>query len=154
MDIIATQKFLRLSPKKMRPIANIVKKLTAQEAIDVLPHIGKRAAEPLAKVIKTAMANAKERGADLSALIFKTIEIGQGPTLKRGQPVSRGRWHPIKKRTSHIRVVLTTEPRKVKVKGEKKVAPVVEKVEVKKVKPVSVVAKKAVKKTEVKKEDK
>lgn len=101
---IATQKFLRMSPRKLRLVVDAVKKMTPSEALVVLPFSGKRAAEPLSKVIKTAVANAVQGGANAETLVFAEIQIGQGPTLKRGRPVSRGQWHPIRKHMSHIRV--------------------------------------------------
>mgnify|MGYP001584749096 CR=1 FL=1 len=108
MDIIATQKFLIMSPKKLRVVAFEVRKMKPIQSIEVLPHIGKRAAEPLLKVIKSAIANAKVKGISETDLIFKEIQINEGPRLKRGRPVSRGMFHAYKKRMSHIRVVLTT----------------------------------------------
>jgi large subunit ribosomal protein L22 len=108
MDIKAEQKYLLLSPRKIRPVANLIKKLTPQAAVEKLPFVEKKASEPLIKVIKQAMANARNKGISESDLVFKEIQIGEGPRLKRGRPVSRGRWHPIKKRMSHIRVVLST----------------------------------------------
>lgn len=106
MEIKAEQKFLRMSPRKIRLVVDLIKKLKPVAAIGILPMIGKRAAEPVAKVIKQAVANAKEKGVDGADLIFKEIQVGEGPVLKRGRPVSKGRWHPIKKRMSHIRVIL------------------------------------------------
>lgn len=108
MEFKSEQKHLIISPRKVRPVADVVKKMTPLKAIDSLPFIKKRGSDLLAKVIKSAVANAVQKGIDASNLIFKEIQIGEGPRLKRGQPVSRGRWHPIKKRMSHIRVVLTT----------------------------------------------
>jgi large subunit ribosomal protein L22 len=108
MDIVQTQKFVRMSPRKLRLVADVVRELEPHRALDVLPHLGKRAATPIAKVIKTAIANAKQKGLSEGDLVFKEIQIGEGATLKRGRPVSRGRWHPIKKRMGHIRVVLMT----------------------------------------------
>lgn len=106
MDIIATQKFLRMSPRKVRPVVALIRKMDPLKAVEVLPYIGKRPAEPLLKVIKAAIANATQMGIANTELKFKEIQIGEGPTLKRGTPVSKGRFHPIKKRMSHIRVVL------------------------------------------------
>ena len=102
--------------------------MTPFEALEKLPFIKKRASLFLIKVIKSAIANASQKGADTSKLVFKEIQIGEGPRLKRGQPVSRGRWHPIKKRMSHIKVILMTNskseilnPKQTKnVKSEKK----------------------------------
>lgn len=108
MEFKSEQKHLLLSPRKIRPVVDVIKKLTPVKALDVLPFVKKRASEFLFKVIKSALANASQKGADINTLVFKEIQIGEGPRLKRGQPVSRGRWHPIKKRMSHIRVVLTT----------------------------------------------
>lgn len=108
MKFKAEQKHLRLSPRKVRPVAGVIRKLTPQRALEVLPFVKKRASQYLIKVIKSAVASAAEKGIDIKSLEFSEIQIGEGPRLKRGRPVSRGRWHPIKKRMSHIRVVLTT----------------------------------------------
>lgn len=106
MEIKSVQKFVKTSPRKLRLVANVAKKMSPSEAIERLPFSDKRAAEPMVKVIKTAVANAKAKGISESNLIFKEIQIGEGPRLKRGRPVSRGMWHPYKRRMSHIRVVL------------------------------------------------
>jgi large subunit ribosomal protein L22 len=106
MEYIATQRFIRISPKKMRLLVASIKDLSPMRAIEILPYVGKRSAEPLLKVMKTAVANARTQGADVEKLVFKEIQIGEGPRLKRGNPVSRGRFHPIKKRMSHIRVIV------------------------------------------------
>lgn len=87
----------------------MVRDLEPMEAVETLPFIKKRAAEPIRKVLLTAIANAKVKGAaDESQLIIKEIQINEGPRLKRGRPVSRGRWHPYQRKMSHIRVVLET----------------------------------------------
>lgn len=109
MEIVAVQKFLLTSPRKLRVVVSFIKKMKPREAIEKLPFVGKRAEEPLRKVIQTALANAKDRGVSEGELVFKEIQINEGPRLKRGRPVSRGQWHPIKKRMSHIRIVLLTE---------------------------------------------
>lgn len=114
MEFISTQKFLLLSPKKIRPLADVARKLSPLRAIEVLPFTGKSAAEPLIKVIKTAMANAKEKGVSPEELSFKEIRISEGPRLKRGKPVSRGRWHPFKRRMAHIRIILKSSEKVVK----------------------------------------
>lgn len=109
MEFKAEQKYLILSPRKIRPVVDVIKKMTPIKALENLPFIKKRASEFIIKVIKSAMANATQKGIDINTLIFKEIQIGEGPRLKRGQPVSRGRWHPIKKRMSHIKVILVTK---------------------------------------------
>lgn len=118
MEFKSEQKHLLLSPRKIRPVVDVIKKMTPAKALESLPFIKKRASEFLFKVIKSATANAFQKGADINNLVFKEIQIGEGPRLKRGQPVSRGRWHPIKKRMSHIKVILMTK--KVKEVVEKK----------------------------------
>lgn len=142
---IATQKYLLESPRKLRLVVEVVKKMKPVEAVEKLPFVQKRAAGDLAKVIKSAIANAKAQGVSDTDLVFKEIQIGEGPRLKRGRAASRGMWHPFKKRMSHIRVVL------VSVKKVEKVEKIEEKKEEVKAEKVEKVEKKAVKKT-VKKE--
>lgn len=116
---IATQKFVKMTPRKLRLVADAVRGMAPAQAIEVLPYSARFAAKPLMKVIQTAVANARVQGADETKLIFSEVVISQGPALKRGLPVSRGQWHPIKKRMSHIRVVLTEKA--APAKKEKKV---------------------------------
>ena len=118
MDFIAKQNYLLTSPRKIRPVVTLIKKMLPMVALEKLPYVGRRSAEPLAKVIKSAIANAKNKGVAEKDLIFKSIQVNEGPRLKRGQPVSRGQWHRIIKRMSHIRVVLTTL--KSETKGKEK----------------------------------
>lgn len=106
MEFIASQKYFVMSPKKLRLVAKLVRPLAPSKAVEVLPFVGKRAAEPLMKVIASAIANAMVKNVSSDELIIKEIQINEGPRLKRGHPVSRGRWHPYKKRMSHIRVIL------------------------------------------------
>lgn len=112
MDITVTQKYLRLSPSKIRPVIALVRKMSPEEAIKILPFLGKKAALPLTKVIKTALAAASQKGINASDLVIKELRASEGPRLKRGMPVSRGRWHPIVKRMSHLRVVLEVKDKK------------------------------------------
>lgn len=109
MDIIAVQKNLIASPQKLREVTQLITKLTPQDAVERLPFVGRRAADPLRKVIVTAIANAKQKGLDVESLTFKEIQINEGPRLKRFHAGSRGRAKPYKKRMSHIRVVLTSK---------------------------------------------
>ena len=119
-----------MSPRKIRLVVAVIKKMKPVEAIEKLPFVQKRAGADLAKVIKSAVASAKNAGVSETDLVFKEIQIGEGPRLKRGKAVSRGMWHPFKRRMSHIRVVLTTiKKEEVKAKVEKVIK---EKKEVKK----------------------
>lgn len=125
----ATQKYLIMSPKKIRPVVALIRKMKPADAVAKLPFVQRRAGAEIAKVIKSALASAKNQGVGETELVFKEIQVMEGPRLKRGIAVSRGQWHPIKKKMSHIRVVLKTtksqnektENKKVIVKkGEKK----------------------------------
>jgi large subunit ribosomal protein L22 len=107
MEIVATQKFLRMSPRKLRVVAGMVREMTPMRAIEVLPYTGRRAALPLQKVIKTAIANARVKGVTEDQLVFASIQINQGPQMKRFRAGSRGRAKPYTRDMSHIRVVLT-----------------------------------------------
>ena len=117
----ATQKYLLMSPRKVRLVVGVIKKMKPAEAVEKLPFVQKRAAGDLGKVIKSAIAAAKAQGVSDTDLVFKEIQIGEGPRLKRGKPVSRGMWHPFKRRMSHIRVVLTTVEKPVVVEKTEKI---------------------------------
>lgn len=106
--IKAEQKFVRMSPIKIRFVAEPLRKIKSpMQVLTLLEYTQKKAAMPLAKVIKQAMANAKNSfGIAPEDLVIKELMINEGPVFKRGQPVSRGQFHPILKKTSHIRVVL------------------------------------------------
>jgi large subunit ribosomal protein L22 len=117
MEAISVQKFVRMSPTKLRLVANMIKDVKPTEAVEMLPYVPKRAAKPLEKVIRSAIANAHQKGAKDEDLIFKEIQINEGPhILKRGIAVSKGQWHPILKKMSHIRVVLETKAAEKKTK--------------------------------------
>jgi len=123
---IATQKYLTMSPRKIRLVVELIKKMKPAEAVEKLPFVQKRAGESIAKVIKSALANAKNQGVGESDLRFKEIQVGEGPRLKRGRAASRGRWHPFKRRMAHIRVVLVangpqTTTKKIETKKGKNV---------------------------------
>lgn len=109
MEFISTQKFELTSPRKLREVANLIKKMTPSQAVEELPYLPKRAGVPLRKVIMTAIANAKQKEVSDDKLVFKEIQIGEGPMLKRYRAGARGRAKPYKRRMSHIRVVLTVK---------------------------------------------
>lgn len=115
MEVKTTQKFIRTTPRKLREVAALVRGLTPQEAIEILPHVGKRAATPLLKAIKTSVANVGEEDAG-KTIVFKEIQINEGPKLKRWRAGARGRAKPYKKRMSHIRIVLTVKSKNKKSK--------------------------------------
>lgn len=107
MKITAVASRIRTSPRKLRLVADSVRNLDLARALTLLKFFRQRAALPLFKVLKQAQANAvNNRHLAKDSLKIKTIEINAGPTYKRYQAVSRGRGHSIKKRTSHIKVIL------------------------------------------------
>lgn len=107
MEVFAESRFVRMSPRKIRLVAEAIKKLPPQEAISYLSLMPKRAAKPIAKVLKSALANAANN-AKISdgKLRIKEIIVNEGARLKRYREASRGRVRPYLKRSSHIRVVL------------------------------------------------
>lgn len=107
MEYQATAKYLHTSTRKLRLVADSIRKLTPTAALVQLEAMSKYAAGPLLKVLNSALANAKVRGASTETLRFKTIEVMGGPAMKRWQPVSRGMAHSYKKRMTHVRVILT-----------------------------------------------
>ncbi len=140
MEVSAKARYIRMSPRKVRLVIDVVRGMDLAEAQSQLTFMNKAAALPVLKLINSAAANA-EHNFKLKPgdLFVKTIKADGGPTLKRFKPRARGRAAPIRKRTTHITVVLDE-----KEKAEKKT-------EVKKnVKKPAV--KKAVKKVEKKKE--
>lgn len=96
----------RQSPRKVRLVATLVKGKTIAAAIAELTHLPKRAAPPVAKLIKSAVANAKSAGLDEATLRVKTLTVDKGPIMKRMMPRAHGRGFPIHKHTSHLKVVL------------------------------------------------
>lgn len=109
MDYQATAKYVRRSTRKLRLVADSIRSLAPTEAVIHLERMMKQSAEPLADVIKSALANVKQKQAVTDTVRFKTIEIMGGPSMKRWRAVSRGQAHAYKKRMTHIRVILTDE---------------------------------------------
>ena len=109
-----------MSPTKIRLVANLIKKLPAAKALDQLAFSGKRAAGPVVKLIKSALANA-EHNFELAKdnLFIKELTVNQGPTLKRWMPRAHGRATPIRKQSSHINLVLGEIKVSEKVKAKK-----------------------------------
>lgn len=105
--IRAEQKYIRISPQKVKLVVDAIKELSPVEALEYLPFVRKKAASEVAKVIKQAVANAENNfKVKKEDLIFQKILVKKGPSFKRWQAVSRGRAHRILKRTSHLEVVL------------------------------------------------
>ncbi len=116
----ASLKNYRQSPRKVRLVANAVKGKQVEEATLVLSFMPKRAAEPMQKLIASAMANAELAGSRREDLVVKNIEVNKGVVMKRWMPRAFGRSSPINKRSSHVLVTLAEEPKKEKKSAAKK----------------------------------
>lgn len=98
---------IRISPKKANLVAGLVRGKKVTDALDFLRFTPKKAAGILHKVIQSAASNAEKNfSQDRDHLFVKEIIVNAGPTMKRFNPVSKGRGHPILKRTSHITVLV------------------------------------------------
>lgn len=107
MEIRAISKYLRISPKKVRLVADVIRGLDVNTAEDQLKFITKKASHLIAKTLKSAVANAEHNfGLKKDNLYIKKILVNEGPALKRWMPRAFGRATPIKKRSSHIEIVL------------------------------------------------
>lgn len=107
MQVIASARNLNVSPRKIRVLANVFKSEIARDALVRLEHAGRAAAKPLAKIIASAVANAKHaHNLDGEQMVIANIVVNEAPALKRFRPVARGSAHKYKKRRSHVTVVL------------------------------------------------
>lgn len=99
--------FVRITPKKLNLIAEMVREKSADEALNMLKFTPKKGADIIYKLLESALANAENNfKQDKSALYIKEIVVTKGPTFKRSVPISRGRVHPILKRNSQINLTL------------------------------------------------
>ncbi|MDE7164013.1 MAG: 50S ribosomal protein L22 [Clostridiales bacterium] len=106
----ATAKHVRIAPDKVRIVLALIRGRSVSEAMAILQATPKAASEQVFKVLNSAAANAEHNnGLSVDDLYVAEAYADQGPTLKRYQPVSKGRAHHILKRTSHITVILDTK---------------------------------------------
>lgn len=96
----------RQSPRKVRLVTDLVKGKKVADALVQLQFLPKRAALPVEKLVRSAIANAKSQGLDEQNLVIQNIEVNEGVTLKRIMPRARGSASRINKRTSHVSVTL------------------------------------------------
>lgn len=107
LQVRAVSKYIMGSPIKMRRVVNSVRGMRAQEALQVLSLLPQAAAVPIYKTVKSALANAEENYAlDAEDMVIAAISVDEGPRLRRARYGARGRFKPIRKRLSHITVVL------------------------------------------------
>ncbi|HJO35563.1 MAG: 50S ribosomal protein L22 [Pseudomonadota bacterium] len=103
MEAKATKRFARISAQKCRLVADQVRGLPVDQALQVLAYSPKKAAHEIRKVVESAIANAEHNeGADIDELRISAIQVNEGPTMKRFRARAKGRGNRILKRTSHI----------------------------------------------------
>src|SRR5690349_9046684 len=108
---VAKARFVRVSATKARRVIDLVRGKSVDEALHILRWAPQAASEPVAKVIASAAANAQNNeGLDPSTLVVATVYADEGPTAKRIRPRAQGRAYRIRKRTSHITVIVESRP--------------------------------------------
>jgi len=120
MEVKASLKYLRISPRKVRLVVDLIRGLPVKNAEAYLLHLSKKSSHPLLKLLRSAMANAEHNfNLDKNNLYVRAMRVDEGPALKRWRARARGAAYPIRKRSSHI--FLTLEEIKEKKKEIRKV---------------------------------
>lgn len=111
MEFKAKGKFIRVSHRKAKIIADQIRGLGIESAINILKFCPKVAGKIVLKILNSAVANAEEREdfKNVDKLVVKNVFVDQGPTMKRIQPRAMGRAYRIRKRSSHITIILSDE---------------------------------------------
>jgi large subunit ribosomal protein L22 len=113
MQFVAKSRYVRYSPYKLRPLADVIRGKKVRFALALLSTSALKKADPLKKMIESAAANAKNlKNIDIDALAIKEIRIDQGPIYKYYKPGAMGRANPQKKRLSHMNVILESIEKK------------------------------------------
>ncbi len=116
----------RQAPRKVRLVATLIKGKTVESALETLAVATKRASSPLAVLLNSAIANAKNQGLSTDSLIVKECIVNSGMTLKRHMAGARGTAFPLKKHASHVHITLAVKEPKKKLKASKSKAVVKE----------------------------
>jgi len=120
---LAQARYVRMTPMKCRRVVDLVRGLPVQEALDILRFAPQAASEPVGKVIASAVANAENNAElDRRSLVVAQAYVDEGPTLKRFRPRAQGRAYRIRKRTSHITVVVQSQPERLEAQARKAAA--------------------------------
>tara|TARA_B100000941_G_scaffold264731_1_gene218894 strand:- start:527 stop:859 length:333 start_codon:yes stop_codon:yes gene_type:complete len=109
MEIISKANSVRISPKKLRKVANLVRGLNVNKALNSLSHMDEKGASIVLKTLTSAVANADNSDdfdVDMNSVSVKSITVDEGPALKRFRARAQGRANRIKKRTSHLKIVI------------------------------------------------
>jgi len=122
MEIKVVLRNLRTAPRKSREVIDLIRNKSVSHARAVLEFTVKRSADPVLKLLNSAVASAlHDHQLEESNLVVSKVWVDEGPKLKRSHPMSRGRAYPIMKRTSHITLVLSeiTPKKNSKIKNQK-----------------------------------
>lgn len=106
MEATAKATYIRIAPRKVKIVLDLIRNKPTDEAMAILKHTPKAACEPLEKLLKSAIANAENKNMDVTRLYISECSVDQGPTLKRIRPRARGSANRVNKKTSHINLVL------------------------------------------------
>jgi large subunit ribosomal protein L22 len=117
MEATAKLRYLRIAPRKVRVVADLIRGQNVDRALSQLAYVEKRAAEPLAKLLRSAVANAEKahekaaagRSFDADRLVVKSLMVDQGPSLRRFMPRAMGRAFKVLKKTSHISLTVADD---------------------------------------------
>lgn len=109
MEVTTIQKYMHTSPRKLRLVADMVRKMSPVAALNILRVTPKYAARDLAKALETVLANAKQLGLTEESVSFKKLEIDESTKMRRFHAGTRGRVKPFKRRMAHIKIVLTDD---------------------------------------------
>lgn len=113
MEARAVRKYIPSSPRKMRRIVDVVRGQSVSEALNILHFLPHAATRPVSLAIRSAVHNLMDKNPDErfdeNDLFVKEIRVDEGPVLKRIRPAARGRAHPIRKRMSHLTVIVQAE---------------------------------------------
>jgi len=112
MEYTATAKYVRVSPRKMRLVARAISGKKVNVALNALGIIPNHAAEPVRKLLESAISNALQKKAVVESLMVASVDVTGGPVLKRWHAVSKGTAHTYKKRMTHITIKLKEEETK------------------------------------------
>jgi large subunit ribosomal protein L22 len=111
MEARSIAKYIRISPRKVRQVVNLVRGRSVEEAINLLHFTPKAGSDPVEKTLRSAVANAMNKDANSKLnpedLFIKEIKVDEGPTMRRYRPGPMGRAHIIRKRMCHITVVVS-----------------------------------------------
>ena len=106
MQATAKVTFVRIAPRKVKIVLDLIRGKSVEEAEAILKYTPKAACEVVSKLLKSAVANAENKDMDVDNLFVAMCKVDQGPTLKRMRPRAQGRGFRINKKTSHISIVL------------------------------------------------